>query len=373
VHKPSGAVRQRGFTLIEILVGVAIGVVGLLVIFQTMAVWNRHTQSTSSGGDSDTSGTLAMFNLERDLRLGGYGIGTVDSTMSGCAVAVTNVANGTSFHFPLTPVVIVEGAGGAPDTINVLYGNSSFFTTGEQINSSVGETNALQRRNGFKQGDLAVVTGILAGAPSCSLVEITDTSAADGFTVSHANGTPYVNYYTGASAASGATFNPSPAYPVVTSSGMLYDLGPQPRLNQWTIVNQQVLQRTDLIHGTPPFDVAEGIINLKAQYGVDANLDGRIDSGEWTTTAPVDWNTVLAVRIAILVRSSQFERSADAGASSSNGAVTTVNPSWSGGNFLMTDVNGGADSNLPGDPSNWRYYRYRVFERIIPLRNMIWG
>jgi len=24
-------------------------------------------------------------------------------------------------------------------------------------------------------------------------------------------------------------------------------------------------------------------------------------------------------------------------------------------------------------PNNWRYYRYRVYERVIPLRNMIWG
>ena len=38
----------------------------------------------------------------------------------------------------------------------------------------------------------------------------------------------------------------------------------------------------------------------------------------------------------------------------------------------MTDLNGTTDTN-PNDANNWRHYRYRVFERVIPLRNVIWG
>jgi len=32
-----------------------------------------------------------------------------------------------------------------------------------------------------------------------------------------------------------------------------------------------------------------------------------------------------------------------------------------------------SDSNTFASPNNWRYYRYRVYEKVIPLRNMIWG
>jgi type IV pilus assembly protein PilW len=39
----------------------------------------------------------------------------------------------------------------------------------------------------------------------------------------------------------------------------------------------------------------------------------------------------------------------------------------------MTDVSGGTDSSVAGSADNWRYYRYRVYEKVIPLRNMIWG
>ena len=85
---------------------------------------------------------------------------------------------------------------------------------------------------------------------------------------------------------------------------------------------------------------------------------------------------MLAIRVAVLVRSRQFERSADGNAAAPTG-ITQILPSWAGGNFVMTNLDGTADSfagspNNP-DPNNWRFYRYRVYEKVIPLRNMIWG
>jgi hypothetical protein len=39
----------------------------------------------------------------------------------------------------------------------------------------------------------------------------------------------------------------------------------------------------------------------------------------------------------------------------------------------MKNVDGTLDADIIGSPNNWRYYRYRVYEKIIPLRNVIWG
>jgi type IV pilus assembly protein PilW len=43
----------------------------------------------------------------------------------------------------------------------------------------------------------------------------------------------------------------------------------------------------------------------------------------------------------------------------------------------MLDVGGTADTNpgdaVKGDPSNWRNYRYRVYETLVPIRNVVWG
>ena len=38
----------------------------------------------------------------------------------------------------------------------------------------------------------------------------------------------------------------------------------------------------------------------------------------------------------------------------------------------MSNVDGTADTD-PDNDNNWRNYRYRVYQTVIPLRNMIWG
>ena len=77
-----------------------------------------------------------------------------------------------------------------------------------------------------------------------------------------------------------------------------------------------------------------------------------------------------AVRVAMLVRSRNFEKPP---ASAQEASWTASNPGWSGGNFLMKNVDGTPDTAAFGDPNNWRHYRYKVYERIVPLRNVIWN
>ena len=65
--------RSRGLTLVEIMVGVAIGLIGIVAMFQAVAVWSKHTRRRRSGGDAQVAGTLALFNIERDLKQAGHG------------------------------------------------------------------------------------------------------------------------------------------------------------------------------------------------------------------------------------------------------------------------------------------------------------
>jgi type IV pilus assembly protein PilW len=95
---------------------------------------------------------------------------------------------------------------------------------------------------------------------------------------------------------------------------------------------------------------------------VDANNDNMIDSSEWTITTPTDWTKVRAIRVGLLARSQQYDKL----------AVTATAPSWGGGAFTMANVDGTTDTT-PGDANDWRHYRYRVYEKVIPLRNLIWG
>ena len=372
----------RGMSLIEVLVGLAIGVVGLLAISQVVSVWDRRTQTSTSGGDAQISGTLAIFNIERDLKHAGFGFATADVTTMGCAVQASDVSPARVFSFAMSPVEIVPGVGGAPDAINVLHGNSSFFVSSQAFTASTGTTKRLARRNGFKPGDLAIVASsgaASAASANCALIEITDDSDPDGYTIAHTTAayTPSILY---GAASAVPRFNPAAASAPAFTSGVMFDLGPRPlpQRNTWSVANFHTLVRRDLIFGAAAQEIAEGVINLKAQYGVDADGNGQITDAEWVAdpiaNPPTDWTRVLAIRVAVLVRSRQFERSGDA-AASGTAATTVAAPTWVGGTFLMTNVDGTADSfsATTVDPNNWRYYRYRVYERVIPLRNMIWA
>jgi hypothetical protein len=194
-------------------------------------------------------------------------------------------------------------------------------------------TKKLSRRGGFKPGDLAVAAvnpGASAAGAACQLLQVTDDTNADGYTIAHSSTAPFVSYYAASAPAAVSRFNSTVA--PGAADGTMYNLGPDPRLDVWQIQNNRVLTRTDVLHATAPMQIAECVINLKAEYGVDADSNGTIDPGEWQTAAPADWRRVLAVRVAVLVRSRQFERSRDAGSASGVSAVTptALNPYYFG-------------------------------------------
>jgi len=311
---------SRGVSLIELMVGVAIGLIGVVAIFQAVTVWTKHTQTTGSGSDAQVSGTLALFNLERDLKQAGHGFGRAATALMGCNVLTTPVVPGA---INLRPVEIVQGApAGAPDTINVFYGNSSFFVEEGDFLDSTATTKRLPRRDGYRKGDIAVVAGDVGVPPvsTCMTVEITDDTDPNGW-VSHQPGAAYASFY---GPANNARLNVAP--PPAFVAGKIYNLGPAPQYDVWTIDNSHVLARLDrLANPSVSLPIAEGVINMKAEYGYDVDGDGKIANAEWVTALPLgaDWKRVLAIRVALLVRSRQFERNGDPGA---DGVARPVTP-----------------------------------------------
>ena len=374
MRRTRSARRSRGFTLVEVLVGVAIGMIGLLVMFKTIAMWDSRTRASVAGGDAQVSGTLATYALERDLRLAGMGFGTADTWDMGCVVTGFDAVAGAAINMRLMPVEIIDNDGtNTPDQINVLYGNSPFFPLKQEFTASTGGTKKARSRNGFKRGDAIVVTnnnaGGLPGTSTCALMQVTDDTAVDNLTLGHATGI-YPDYY--ASAPRAARYNDAAAS-TVFAAGNMYSLGPAPQYNQWTVVNNDTLSVVDGLRGVTS-DVAEGVVTMKAAYGIDADADKHITAGEWTKAPPIgtDWRDILAIRVAVLVRSRNFEKPASGPDAQS---YTAVIPPYFGGaaSFVMTNVDGTPDTNVFGSPNNWRYYRYRLYERVIPIRNMLWG
>lgn len=380
---------SRGFTLVEMLVGVLIGLIGTVVIFQVFAVSEGQKRTTTGAGDAQQNGVFALFQIERDLRTSGYGLAHLP--LLGCQTNGWNEQTSQPISFPLLPVSIVNGAAGAPDTITIAYGDADLFFAPEKLINPL-QTDAagpFQVRNiyGFRPGDVLIAA---ENAKPCSLAQVSTTAAQ---WVNRASGnftnlqgqveSSRFNRPTGLPAPNNIMYGP---YVDATSSGgRLYNIGQRPVVVRYSVAAGQLIATDLLTPGSAAATMAlsDGIVQLQAQYGFDANSDGRVAPGsasvatiatvagsadQWGDAMPVgavaaDWAKVIAVRLVVVARSMTPERP-DPVSGVCN--TTVANPKW-----VAASPPAGIDLDISADP-DWRCFRYRTFEVNVPLRNMVW-
>jgi prepilin-type N-terminal cleavage/methylation domain-containing protein len=51
----------RGFTLTELLVGVAIGLIGIIAMFHVLSTWDKTKRTTAAGSDAQIAGAVGLF------------------------------------------------------------------------------------------------------------------------------------------------------------------------------------------------------------------------------------------------------------------------------------------------------------------------
>lgn len=356
----------KGFTIIEIMVGLAIGLLTLLAIYQLFAVSEGRRRTVASVSQGQSAGALALFAIEREIRSAGLGFASLDTNFLGCNVKASNTARSpAAFEFPFQPVQIKDGK-----ELWVLTGSSGNMFVGSRFSGSLNGVFKMEKSNaGFQAGDLMVGTND-TNTSNCLMMEVTKgvgdvltlpsggTEAYQG--VEH-KASGYTNFYTGEAVTAshnGSDNNMLDSSATSLGEGWIYSLGPKPTLSVWKLNNGQLMRYNALVEeDTAAVSVAQDVLQMVAEYGYDEDNSGKIDkSGEWTATTPAQPNLgkLIAVRVAMLVRTSQFEKD----------EVTTDNPRWANGDkqFDMTLVD-----------ANWKHYRYRVYESVIPLRNTIWG
>lgn len=354
---------MAGMSLMEILVAMAIGLIGVVVITQTYLVNESYKRSTVSAGGAQTNGALALYTVERDVRMGGWGIAW--SSVLECSSVqwhyngdFSNPPGGTLPAFPPVPVFIADGGAG-PDTITAMYGTGTErvipATLGKTMATS-GDSLEVDNPQGFSKdpGDLILVTQ----ASTCAMLQVTDITAGQ---LVHAAG-------------AGAPFNPAGggALPAFSANALVFNLG-RPVVNIYSI-NNGAMQLASLFTSTSstvvpaytpaPFTVVEHIVDLQAEYGKDTNNDGAVDTYDNVTPASVaEWRQVLSARIGVLARSEHYVKPDAPG----NPCTATVAaPTWAGGAFP-------APGDFTDTANQARCYGYRVFETVVPLRNMIWS
>ena len=359
---------QAGFGLVEIMVGLVIGMFGILVALKVFADFEGQKRVTTSGAGALQNGAIALFVIERDARQSGYGIN--DSDVMGCTVNAYNAlatAPGT-FSFALSPAVIAQGAAGASDTLTFVAGSSSrqmsasFLTTN---NAGDDADYKVDNRYGYATGDAIVLSA--PGQP-CTLAQVVGLPTILGSTDAIVHTQSNYTDAGGNSVASQYNHAGGLGLAYTANATKVMNLGSKATVNNY-FVRDGRLWLSSALNSASPTPLVDGVVSLQAQYGfdtragtpsdliVDTYSDAMIDAnGDGTVGGSGDIARIGAMRLAIIARSSEADKPAADGTCH----ATIAAPTWAGG---AVDVS--------ADPL-WQCYRYKVFETTVPLRNMIW-
>jgi len=401
--------RQSGFGLVETMVGILIGLVVLLVIYNVLSLAEGYKRTTIGVADTQTTGLFAQFVLNREISNGGNGIAIGLPDFGTCNNGPSGVGD---WRLKPIPVLITDsGNNNVSDGIVVFYSNTflvanpvlflNAVTTPAQFN--------VQSPNGFKNGDWVIATDKIA---NCWLARLTAAPTPDAF-----------------NAAQGGVdlaYAPAPGAPIAFPAvGKVINLGQdngQIDRVQYTVdaakrqLNSQVLNPAPGVAVQPVLPVAQNVVLVKAQYGIDPTDTNIISAatapaGFWTSavaaaanpanTTGADYScnnssndalfancnfgvnatgsppptvlptvsirTIKAVRVAVVVRSEEYDKDPALVNQPSQylfNCSANTNAACQG----RIKIDNAAAGGVIADG-----YRHRIYETTIPLRNLIWN
>lgn len=352
-----------GFTLIELMVGVAIGLLATLVITRVLALAEGQRRSTTSGTDAQINGGLGIYAIQRQLKMAGYGLSTEGRAL-GCTLQARFKGGAAPASLPptLAPVLITAGAASAPDSLRILSSSKTSYAVpaaivGAYDPSEPARANRFQVSSAMsvQRNDLmALVYGV---DMPCQIFQVTAEPSVSGQIDREDSGDWNMAKWPDAAV-------PASTSAFVVNLGALSD-------QTFTLTSDNKLRQTtrQLLSGASNSqDLQSNIVALRAYYGKDTDGDDTIDTFDKTTpTTNAGWLQVRAVRVALLARSAQFEKN----------EVTTSAPAWDVGTFAKVSGSVSCGSSkcveLAVDSStDWKHYRYKVFDVLVPLRNQLW-
>src|SRR5579862_4726611 len=115
---------QSGFSLIDVMVGLVIGLIAILVVYQVFAASEGIKRNTTSVGDAQQNGLLSSFMMSVEIANAASAMAAARSDLMTCAPAPT-VATFAA-HWRPVPILITAGATDAdPDQFIVTYSTSN--------------------------------------------------------------------------------------------------------------------------------------------------------------------------------------------------------------------------------------------------------
>ena len=336
---------QRGFNLIELMIGLTISLMGLAAVASMMMTFSKTRNTLAQTQAAQDNGVMALYRLERDLGQAGYGMWNLR--------ACTTITNPGQPDISPVPVRINFGGTGISDTITIQGTNPATGNPGTELSAVTAGGNTMTSTQfnvrsslGFAVGD-RVVTNALA--PSCTLVTVNSVSAS--VTVSGRT-TASIGYDT-------------PTLSTTANPGFVAYFGNGGPAGEFFSRNYAV-GLTGLTVGDYPAyttsNLVDGIVFMKAQYGLSATATNPTVT-RWVSGATVinaaNVQLVKAIRIGVVARSARRE----------DGEVDQPNP------LPLFDEK--PDASGLTDAVSYTIpdlkARYRAYSTIVPLKNAIWN
>lgn len=357
--------RYRGFSLIELMVGMVIAILSSIVVFQVFSISERQQRTTTGASDAQSNGALAFHILDRDIKMAGWGLER--SAIANCANLFSyHESTGGAINNFFASVAITDG-GVNPDAISINFysdpSDADFALSLTSLRSTMPQSSSELNVNstfGCKENNLAVI----AQGGNCTLVQITQIQDA-ALKLQHNPG-------------GDAPYNPTIPYqtahgwPAYTTGATLQCFTAMVNRTYSIVGRSFTLRQPDSTNVMQTYEIAPEIIDLQAQYGINDDATKPQVVTKWVNATAADgWEStnltnvqtarIKAVRIALVARSAQYEKPDAAG------NCTTTTPT------MVGDWSSWATFDTTNYPGDWKCYRYKVFETVVPLRNIIWA
>ncbi len=347
--------RSRGFTLVEVMVALVVGMISMLVVLQTFSVSEGLKRTTTGNDDAQMGGAVALYTLEHDISQAGFGISSAG--LIGCSVTLR--AGLTVTLAPLTinpPTTLIPAGDANTDTLLVAYGNTIGPTEGDLIAAQPSTpVYAMQSPTSINKNDWVIAAPQTRPA-SCNLI-LDKVSAA-----------PALNNVTVGTGVAGLPMLPQP------NGSILYDLGQAATIIGYAVRggNLTTCSFTDTTKNctsssaTNWAPIAGNISSLRALYGRDTNagiMTDIVDTWDQSTpTSACNWVRTSAVTLVLVARNSEFDKT----------TLTATAPVWFGSSQpapVNIDLSGNAGLAAG---ATWKNYRYKLYTTVAPLRNVTW-
>lgn len=389
--------RAAGFSLIELLVSMVIALVVTLAITSVLVRSEGSKRSTTSINDVSQTGTYIAYVLDRSIRSAGSGFAqrwpdtfgcVIDAVKSGTTILPLTGALPVPFanvplRVRLAPVLIGKGlanSGGEVrgDILSVMGSMAGGGDAPQAVRVVAGTTLRIASTLGYRDNDVLLLADRGVGA-GCLMEQVAGAGVAGdqltftGASYSRAVGSLVsLTAYTPTSIAIQLGNVPTAAGTVPNPPQMLlYGVGADS-----TLFSYDLFHTTTAANDTTATPLADGVVELRALYGIDNNPatapDGVIDTwvdpvagsgysmAELTDGSPAAqqrMRQIIAVRVGLIMRTSLRERDAIP-------AATTLT--------LFGDLPAAVQQTrvLAGEEL---FYRFRTVELTVPLRNTLYA